>query len=46
MLSKEYPLLKRVIQGIIEEGGEGVVLRRVGSPYVNGRTPYLVKLKV
>ena len=31
---------------MISTGGEGVVLRRPGSPYVHGRNDHLFKLKV
>ena len=31
---------------IIEDGGEGVIMRRVGSLYEPGRSPSLIKLKV
>ena len=31
---------------IIKDGGEGVILRRINSLYVNGRSPDLIKFKV
>jgi ATP-dependent DNA ligase len=34
------------MQNIVEDEGEGVILRKCGSPYEHGRTPLLVKLKV
>ena len=35
-----------ISQDIIEDGGEGVILRKVGSFYEHGRTSSLIKLKV
>jgi hypothetical protein len=35
-----------MIEGILEDGGEGVILRKVGSKYEHGRTSALIKLKV
>lgn len=34
------------LQNIINDGGEGVVVRKVNSIYEHGRTPSLLKLKV
>lgn len=39
-------MIKRMVEGVINEGGEGVVLRRVKSLYSHGRSSDLVKLKV
>ena len=33
-------------QEIIDDGGEGVILRLPGSPYLPGRSPFLIKFKV
>lgn len=38
--------LEVMMKGVIEEGGEGLVLNKRFSKYDNGRTPNLVKLKV
>jgi ATP-dependent DNA ligase len=38
--------LRKIAQGVIDEGGEGVILRQKGSFYIPGRTPFLIKLKV
>lgn len=35
-----------LLQKIIDDGGEGVILRSPKSPYVNGRSDKLWKLKV
>lgn len=35
-----------VLRGVLHDGGEGVILRRPLSPYVHGRSPELLKLKV
>eukprot|EP00026_Physarum_polycephalum_P002145 Phypoly_transcript_02149.p1 GENE.Phypoly_transcript_02149~~Phypoly_transcript_02149.p1 ORF type:complete len:898 (+),score=87.49 Phypoly_transcript_02149:121-2814(+) len=37
--------LSKTVQGIIDEGGEGVILRIIGSFYLPGRNSALVKLK-
>lgn len=41
--SKILQLLSNVI---LDNGGEGVILRKPASPYVPGRSAFLVKLKV
>ena len=38
-------MLNAILQAIVADGGEGVVLRKVGSYYENGRSPSLLKLK-
>lgn len=38
--------VKRGLEEIIKDGGEGIVLRRPRSAYVQGRSELLVKLKV
>lgn len=38
--------LKRVFDRIINEGGEGVILRNARSMYEHGRSPNFCKLKV
>ena len=35
-----------MIEGVLDDGGEGVILRKVGSLYEHGRTTALIKLKV
>ena len=35
-----------VTENIIEDGGEGIILRKVGSYFQHGRTNDLIKLKV
>ena len=35
-----------MIQNIIDDGGEGAILRRMSSIYEGGRTSTLIKLKV
>ena len=37
--------LNAMLQVIVEHGGEGVMMRRVGSYYEYGRSPALLKLK-
>jgi DNA ligase-1 len=37
--------LQEFYDGIVEGGGEGVVLRHPNQPYHAGRSPYLVKVK-
>lgn len=34
------------VGGVIEHGGEGMIVRKVGSPYLHGRNSSLIKLKV
>lgn len=38
--------VKKMMENILSEGGEGVVLRKSGSLYSQGRSPSLLKLKV
>jgi hypothetical protein len=38
--------MNKMVQGIIDEGGEGAILRKVCSYYDRGRSPDLIKLKV
>jgi ATP-dependent DNA ligase len=35
-----------IVQEVIEDEGEGVIMRKVGSMYEHGRSPNLIKLKV
>eukprot|EP00026_Physarum_polycephalum_P001573 Phypoly_transcript_01575.p1 GENE.Phypoly_transcript_01575~~Phypoly_transcript_01575.p1 ORF type:complete len:894 (+),score=113.77 Phypoly_transcript_01575:551-3232(+) len=37
--------LEDIVKCIIEEGGEGVILRKIGSIYEHGRTSALLKIK-
>lgn len=46
MLCENKTFLNIFAQGIIQEGGEGVVLRRPYSGYIHGRSSSLVKFKV
>lgn len=43
---KENEKVKEIVKGIIEEGGEGVILQKMKSLYEHGRTSSLIKLKV
>lgn len=43
---KDNNHLSQLVQGVIEEGGEGVILRKANSLYTPGRSRSLVKLKV
>jgi hypothetical protein len=45
-LCKDRNHLESAAHEIIADGGEGVILQRVGSIYKQGRTPSLLKLKV
>lgn len=38
--------VNELISGALEDGGEGVILRKVGSEYEHGRTSSLIKLKI
>lgn len=38
--------IKRWVEGVLNENGEGVVLRQNSSPYISGRSDHLIKLKV
>ena len=38
--------LNKVVQLVIEDGGEGVILRKIGSLYEQGRSQSLLKFKV
>ena len=42
----DYNHLSLVVQNILEEKGEGGILRKMNSKYVNGRSNDLIKLKV
>ena len=46
ILCKDGDLLTQCISGILENGGEGVIMRKVGSLYEHGRSAAVVKLKV
>jgi hypothetical protein len=35
-----------LVSDILDDAGEGCILRKVGSLYEHGRTPSLIKLKV
>ena len=38
--------LKKLLPTVIADGGEGLILRKLSSPYLRGRSNSLVKLKV
>lgn len=46
VLCKGREHLSKTAQEIIDEGGEGVIMRAVESLYLPGRNPALIKLKV
>ena len=46
MLCRDPVLLEAMSRLIIEDEGEGVILRKPGSKYDSGRSPSLLKLKV
>ena len=46
MLCSSRRELTKAIEKIIKQGGEGLILRGVKSPYDRGRSPFLLKLKV
>lgn len=46
VMSENEEHMKRTVQVLIQEGGEGVILQLSGSLYVPGRTSTLVKIKV
>jgi hypothetical protein len=46
VLGKNGQHLSGLVEGIIEDGGEGVILRKVASLYEFGRSSSLIKLKV
>jgi hypothetical protein len=46
VMSENNAHLSSTVQGIIEDGGEGVILRKIGSIYEHGRSPSLLKIKV
>eukprot|EP00026_Physarum_polycephalum_P002368 Phypoly_transcript_02374.p1 GENE.Phypoly_transcript_02374~~Phypoly_transcript_02374.p1 ORF type:complete len:856 (+),score=113.95 Phypoly_transcript_02374:207-2774(+) len=46
MICSNKLLLKRALRHVLEDGGEGVILRAPLSPYLPGRTDSLVKLKL
>ena len=43
---KGEPHLKFMLHSILEDAGEGIIARKVGSVYEHGRTSSLIKLKV
>lgn len=46
MLCKDNITTKNLMKEVIENEGEGLILRKVRSIYENGRSSSLVKLKV
>lgn len=46
MENKGKENIQKKVQGIIDDGGEGIILRKHSSLYERGRTQNLVKLKV
>eukprot|EP00026_Physarum_polycephalum_P002735 Phypoly_transcript_02743.p1 GENE.Phypoly_transcript_02743~~Phypoly_transcript_02743.p1 ORF type:complete len:836 (+),score=105.65 Phypoly_transcript_02743:77-2584(+) len=45
VLCKSIKHLRHIVDEIIDDEGEGVILRHIKSVYSPGRSPYLVKLK-
>eukprot|EP00026_Physarum_polycephalum_P001538 Phypoly_transcript_01540.p1 GENE.Phypoly_transcript_01540~~Phypoly_transcript_01540.p1 ORF type:complete len:1069 (+),score=95.14 Phypoly_transcript_01540:45-3251(+) len=45
IMCKNSKHLNTLVQGVIDDEGEGVIMRKVGSLYENGRSPNLIKLK-
>eukprot|EP00026_Physarum_polycephalum_P003023 Phypoly_transcript_03032.p1 GENE.Phypoly_transcript_03032~~Phypoly_transcript_03032.p1 ORF type:complete len:830 (+),score=97.20 Phypoly_transcript_03032:47-2536(+) len=45
ILCTDSEFLADQVQNIIDEGGEGIILRKAESPYVKGISPYLLKIK-
>ena len=46
LMCNQRKVLRKLIQHIISDGGEGVILRRPRSIYLHGRSDSLIKLKV
>lgn len=46
VLCKNFPQLNFYVQKILDDEGEGGILRKVGSKYDHGRSTNLIKLKV
>ena len=46
MRCKGKQSVRRLTDGIMTNGGEGVVLRKPHSSYIHGRTDELIKFKV
>eukprot|EP00026_Physarum_polycephalum_P001944 Phypoly_transcript_01947.p1 GENE.Phypoly_transcript_01947~~Phypoly_transcript_01947.p1 ORF type:complete len:919 (+),score=98.36 Phypoly_transcript_01947:138-2894(+) len=44
-LCENYDRLSSSLVSLLDSGSEGVILRRPGSEYVHGRSPWLLKLK-
>lgn len=38
-------LIDKIMQGVLDKGGEGLMLQELSSPYIFGRTPNLIKVK-
>ena len=38
--------MQAAVRGVIEDGGEGIVMRKVKSVYENGRSSLVLKIKV
>eukprot|EP00026_Physarum_polycephalum_P003058 Phypoly_transcript_03067.p1 GENE.Phypoly_transcript_03067~~Phypoly_transcript_03067.p1 ORF type:complete len:822 (+),score=139.06 Phypoly_transcript_03067:68-2533(+) len=45
-LSKSRKHLESTLEGILQDGGEGIVLRKVNSTYIPGRSDMMYKLKM
>jgi ATP-dependent DNA ligase len=41
-----YNLIQTTTEQLIQDGGEGVILRKAESFYQHGRSPFLMKIKV
>lgn len=46
VLCKDQKHLLKMVEGIIDHAGEGVILRKRGSFYEHGRSSSLLKMKV
>lgn len=46
MRTKNSKLMLKILQGLIEQKSEGIILQKVKSLYIRGRSNFLCKLKV
>lgn len=42
---KDHHHMRGILKAILKEGGEGIMLRAAGSPYISGRSKSMLKLK-
>ena len=45
-MAKSEAHMKFILHGVLEDAGEGLIARKVGSLYEHGRTSSLLKIKV